>query len=44
MIRILLLTLLRRLKRDPLLLVLTFILGPFFVLLYKLIFLQGMTV
>jgi len=43
-IRILLLALLRRLKRDPLLLALTFILGPFFVLLYKLIFLQGMTV
>ena len=34
---------LTRLKRDPFLLVLTLSLGPFFVILYKLIFLQGMT-
>ena len=36
-------TLVKRLKSDPLLPILTMVLGPFFVLLYKLIFLQGMT-
>ena len=33
----------KRLKRDPLLLILVLSLGPFFIILYKLIFLQGMT-
>lgn len=36
-------SLLQRMKRDPLLLILTFLIGPFFVLLYKMIFLEGMT-
>lgn len=44
MIRLLISKSLTELRRDPLLLVLTLICAPFFVLLYKLIFLEGMTV
>ncbi|MDC7126163.1 MAG: ABC transporter permease [Spirochaetales bacterium] len=44
MIGVLIKTMFRRVKNEPLLLILTLVLAPFFVVLYKLIFLEGMTV